>query len=377
MNALCFFPWFALDDEITIGKYRLIPYKRVTLPAGRDNEKQKILDSVLSHYYAILNKPINEATLVLLDGKELLEQLNQEDTDSIFVFAELFAFSNLSKRSFFGMPQFDYCNRDLFRVMITHFKDATGGYNLTQRRRDGTTSTLYSKDAFKVFKSKHIFKPMAIQFDSRLLESLTNAQTNLAQNHWACIYESIVNFNFANTDSLEITEAVEVVFTIGAFERLLCNSKGKINDLAKAFTKVLTTNNVIMPKDVQRFADNVDPKKLYKSTSVRDLWIRDFYSLRNNLAHGKIEHGYNSIWVLKDHLLLSSYIFPLLVKATLTEHQLYTFTEEDRFQIDVFESLACEEHCIPKEINTTEDDSIEAEQPWQRIISKAYFERYF
>ena len=99
------------------------------------------------------------------------------------------------------------------------------------------------------------------------------------------------------------------------------------------------------------------------------MWIRDFYRLRGDLAHGKVESKYPAIWTLRDHLLHASYVFPLVLKCKLTEGNFYNLTEDDQFHIDIFESLVCEEHFKPQDM--------ELEHPWDKVFLEARLDRVF
>lgn len=84
--------------------------------------------------------------------------------------------------------------------------------------------------------------------------------------------------------------------------------------------------------------------KMKELSEVREIWLRDLCNLRGNVAHGKIGEAYKPIWSIRNHLLLASYAFPLVLKSFLATKGVYTLTPEDQFDIDVFEQLACEEH---------------------------------
>jgi hypothetical protein len=77
-----------------------------------------------------------------------------------------------------------------------------------------------------------------------------------------------------------------------------------------------------------------------KSGTVRQIWVRDLYRLRGDLAHGKVSPRFPSIWKTDEHLLLAAFVFPLLVKSLLSAAGAYTLTEGDEVSIDAFERLA-------------------------------------
>jgi hypothetical protein len=73
---------------------------------------------------------------------------------------------------------------------------------------------------------------------------------------------------------------------------------------------------------------------------------------------------------LRDHLLLASFAFPLLLKVALAEESLYSLSEDDLFQIDLFEPLACEEHLVP-----VPNPHNSHAHPWDQVIERMSRER--
>jgi hypothetical protein len=127
---------------------------------------------------------------------------------------------------------------------------------------------------------------------------------------------------------------------------VLGSRSGNHNDLANAFIAALVPRVDIARDDCARL--RAHPKKYSKSPTVREVWIRDLFSLRGDLAHGKVGPEYPSIWSLHEHLLLAAYVFPFVMKVQLERAGFYTLTDRDRDGIEAFEHLACAENLFAR-----------------------------
>lgn len=351
---------------MSFGSFDLIPYRRGEESGGGDNGLQGVLDSVLMPYVERGGSMIDACTLLRVRDKHILEDLTQDESNAIFSFSELLALSGLSKREYFGMTVFLYCNRDLFRITIQSFKDPGGGATRQTRRRDGFTTNYVTRDAFRIYRPDYLSSPFRVDIDSFLLNSLIKAQQDLASEKWEAVFESITNFNAANTDSPYVSVQAELVALNGAFERLFDLRSGRENDLAQAFTASLSPEVDLAPAECARLSAPSVSSRLRGCSTIREMWIRDFFRLRGNLAHGQIEAGYPSVWNIHDHLLLGSFVFPLVLKRKLRDEGIYEMEWKDFAFESAFERLACEDHCIERD----ED----AEWPWNKVISDVVFE---
>lgn len=369
MSTLSFFPWLQIQAATELGPYRLVPYERGKQPFGSQGNLQESIDDVLQPYRVRGEVPVARATIIHTRDREITADLTDEEINALFVFSELLALCALSKRKFFSVGMFQYCNRETLRLYVQRFTGAKG-VSVTNRRRDGTTLSYITGDAYRVHKPSFVAAPPQIQFDELLLNALLTAQGRL-RTRWTHYYESIVNFNLANTDSDTIPLHVEVVFTLAAFERLL----GFVADgkrLTKEFVTLLLPEEEIRPLDHARFSTIEIPG--LERDCVREFWIRDFFEVRGRLAHGIMNAHKGSVWTIHDHLLLSSYVYPLLLKCRLAKTNYYCLTDEDQLHIDAFERLACEEHCVPRKRNEDPEEDSE-KHPWQRIMSEAAWRR--
>lgn len=371
MSTLVFFPWLGLTDVIKTGDFSLIPFKRGAKPGGIGTDLQKSLDEVTEAYIIPPNKPLSYATIVKLKPNDITTDLSEEQAASVFAFSELVAISGLSARSYFADSTISgYWNRENFRIFIQKFTPESHGVAVVTRRRDGSRNTYYSGKTYSFQKPEHVesFSITKVKLDIPLLDSLLKAKDGLISETWSCFFESILNFNLANTDSDGIQQEAEAVFIIGAFERLL-ECGGKENDLAERFVRILKPTSDKSLTDFTRLPTQQTTNRFRNSLTIRDMWIRDFYRLRGDLAHGKVQSKYPAIWTLRDHLLHASYVFPLVLKCKLTEGNYYNLTEDDQFHINLFESLLCEEHFKPQDM--------EQEHPWDKVFQEAKIDRVF
>lgn len=370
MATLTFFPWLKIEEEVTYGQYVMLPYKRGEEPGGVGTELQQQLDKILEPYVERGEQPVERATLLRLTSRELTDDLSDDEVNALFVFKELLTLCGLSARRFFSPGGLEYCNSDLFELRVQTYSKAGGGVTLRHRRRDGTTTAFVSEGAYRIHKPHHIMAPFRVTFDDTLLLALLEAQEALEDEEWGPIYESISNFNLANTDGDGVPLHLEVVFTVAAFERLL-GVGGDGAGLARAFAAFLAPDEEISPQECDRLADRQVLTGAFDG--IRELWMRDFYNVRSNMAHGKIESRYPALWLTRDHLLLSSLAYPLTLKCKLEREGLYEMTSDDRLHVDVFEQLACEEHTRPRDPDADEP----GEFAWSRIIGDEVIRRAF
>jgi hypothetical protein len=368
MSMTAFFPWLCLKEQLQAGEFELIPYKRGQAPGGAGTESQRILDSIMSPYRAGGDRSINKATVVRVNQGDLIRDLDEDERRALFVLSEVLSVAGLSRREFFKVASLGYQNRDNFRIIIQAFAEAGGGAAITSRRRDGSTTNYWSGDSYRIQKPEHVHVNPINHIDEPLLQSLLQARDS---QEWERFYESILSFNLANTDNSEIAEEVELVLLSGALERLFDCRRGQEEDLATRFTSTLSPSEERSPTSCGRLSTPELTSRFKRSSSVRDMWVRDLFRLRGNLAHGKIESRYRPVWSLREHLLLGSFVFPLVLKLELTKSGLYEISEEDQGLIDLFEALASEDLFVP-----VSDPNGPNSYPWRRVFQRAAEDRW-
>lgn len=357
VGSLAFFPWLSIRQAISTLEFELVPYERGTRPGGPESGLQRILDTILEPYVETNNAPIRQASLLRLAGHDFTDNLTEPEVEKLFTISELVAFSGLAKREFFG---FNYANCHHFTFIVQTFEDPFSGVTITSRRRDGLNSALVARDALRVARPFHASPNLLpIGLDFPLLQALLSIMgDSVSLSYW----EPILLFNRANTDSDQAPEHAEAVFLIAAFQGLLECRYSNENGLAESFSRVFQPAEPVETAECDRLQRQT--RQLPRAGSVREMWIRDFFRVRGELAHGLTAPRYPSIWSLREHLLLASYVFPRLVKLCLANNGFYTLSDDDRLDIDVFEPLACCENLFA-EVEGDEDDP--GGWPWNRI----------
>ena len=351
MPMLAFFPWLKLnkDDEIIdLEKVKLVRFHRGKLPGKEKGQIQTICDKIFEPYIANIIKPnedspielksIDDSTILLLKDKDIFQDFDEDEKNYLFSIVEMISFSSISKREYFVGHLGFYCNRDDFTFIILEFRDVSAGVQVTTRRRDGRTTNYISNDVYKVLMPRHVnygFWP--VKLDIPLINSLLIAQENLDDENLSLFADAIFLFNRANTDSDQIAPHQEVVLSVSAFERLLNCNKGNEDDLVKKFLGIFNPEENL---DVTQSIRVKGSKYENTNKTLREIWMRDFFQLRGECAHGKRSSKRPTIWKTHEHLLLGSYVFPLVVKCKLKKGGFYELSEDDTFAIDVFERLA-------------------------------------
>ena len=331
MPSLAFFPWLQLSPGLTMGEFELIPYERGTF-TGPD---AAAVDALLRPYEEVANVSVRDATLLRVHPGGLTDDLTEEQINGAFAFGQMLSFAGLARRQFFQHS--GYYNHDHFQLIVQRYDDPSRGVGVFSRRKDGSNRNLVTAKVHRVQRPEHVHRNR-VAIDIPLLTALNacTAQANADE-----FIDAMLTYNMANTDSSAVQLHVELVLSVGAFERVLGCRNGNHNDLANAFLVALVPRADIARVDCARL--RAHPTKSPRATTVREVWIRDLFSLRGDLAHGKVGPEYPSIWSLREHLLLAAYVFPFVMKVQLERAGVYTLTDQDRDGIAAFEHLACAE----------------------------------
>lgn len=330
MGMMTFFPWFTIEAPLTFGRYKLFPHK---VDEASLHGIPAEIARIAAPYRMNHTRSVREICVLQIDGKAFDADLNEDERAEIFELAEVLALAALSDREYFSHS--NYTNRDTYVVIIQGFKTGEKGFAIDARRRDGSNTIYWNDDLFMVLCPPHVSPNMKQQFDGTLVNALLGAyaSANGERFDWSIFY-----FNRANTDSNQATVQSEVVQSIAAFEALFQVRTGKEEDLATAFSVSLDKHaedlSLALPVRLQKQA------VLTQFLSVRNLWIRDMYRTRNSFAHGGKERRKTpAIWSTQEHLLLSSFIFPVCVKIELEKEGFYKLTDEDLLKIISFDRL--------------------------------------
>ncbi len=370
MPVVAFFPWLKIKEKIVLGNIKLTPYNIEQDESGSNIKKacNKVFSS-----YCISSRPVSELTVLSYKDKLLFDDITDEEINDLFIAAEFIAFSAISRREYFQFSG-NYCNKDDFLFYIQIFDETFNGAHFKTRKRDGLSEQFSSSDNLKTIKPDNATN-RTVNIDKELLASLLELQKNKNTKAYNEIFEAIYSFNRANTDNNYFNEPFEIVLVLGAIQRILGCSSSDITELSRNFIDFFKPSIDLKINESQKLK-NV--KHIDKIKIIREEWIRDLYKLRGDFAHGKLYSNKNIIWSVREHLLLASYVFSLLVKCRLEKEGYYKLIEKDEydetgiyqikysdlFQINVFEKL------LDADLFTLEkDEDGEDNWPWIRIIA--------
>lgn len=335
MSVLFFLPWVSLSEVVEVDGIRFIPYSRGKEPAELRGVPIATLDAVLGSYgnqvyrsTSASSLPITDAVLVSWDGDEegleLAEDMIQARLDQL----NYVIFSALAKRRF-GQNS-GYCNTEGYMAVAQRFSpDRPGATLLTSRRKDGAISRYNSAAPVPRFiRPEHVDNPLRFDVDMQLLQALLRLPEGELKQR---IDQSIDAFLRANTDSPSMSERSEVVLMQEAFEALLGANHTK-EDFRRKVGDHLTPD---LPDPVVWSTGPLTQGvwlKRWPSNVKRpiDAWAQDFSASRNAAAHGSKGSHAPTVWALRNHLLFSSWLFPLMIKQLLSDEGLYTLTHADK-----------------------------------------------
>jgi hypothetical protein len=364
MSMLAFFPWLKIKEDIKIGDIKLHKFKLSEENTNKDRF-QITCEKVVKHYYIHTNHIIDECTMLSINKKDIFNDFNEEELDFLFSFSEILAFSGLSKREYFGFG-FNYWNKDNFTLVIQGFDEKSDGVTIVTKRRDGSTKAYWDGDAFKVNMPFHV-NNIVVTIDITLAKSLLDFQESLGANG-IFLTDALFFFNRANTDDNLISEYQEIVMLVSAFQRLLDCKTGKEDELINRFMTIYNPKQDFNVNHSKRIKNS---KYINISMPLREAWLRDFYQLRNDYAHGKRISERPRIWIPQEHLLLGAYSFPLLVKILLSK-KYYYLSEDDADDIELFEQLI-EINILkkPKDSEKWEWDKIRSDYKFHKAVERA------
>ncbi|MCW5887655.1 MAG: hypothetical protein KIT07_05985 [Anaerolineales bacterium] len=354
-SALAFFPWVHVEEPLEFGPVRLLPYQsRPALPGDLPHVRQADIKGVLAAYADRPNKPIRRAALLEFGDWQSGMDISDEIVTQLFRARNFIAVAALSQRSLFHQ-NFGYCNYHQYALVVQRYgAGQTGTFAFTTRRRDGGTQQLWGSDEFAFHRPNHAVGNQRITLDGQLLRAL--AQLPTSHEH---LYEALVEFCSANTDSDDVPLHVELVMCKSAFEWLL-----GIKPEAKAFVDALRSRIVgITPCDPAKGPMLEKWEKQWQhETRPLFAWAKEFCASRGVSAHGQARKTF--VWKAHQHLAFAALLFPLLLKKVLADDRLFELSEYD------IEQLRYLDHYLAHD-PFDHDRLSDVTHPWVEITSHA------
>lgn len=360
-STLVFFPWLKIRHDVDLGDYSLVPYARKEKPFGKGTQQQDECDGVLEPYYEAAKRPVDEAAILIVKAKPNLETLTDRDASECFIMRDVLSCAGIATREYYGFG-FNYWNDAHFNIVIQNYADPRGSISTTIRRRDGQTTSHITRDAYHVYIPAQVAANRHVKVDAEIVAGLLKAK--LDKKNWGDYHSAINNFVRANSDDDRVPTQQEAVMLIGAYQRLLrCGESGKEDKLAEEFMKIMDSHATITCQTSKKLQGT--KYQIKSQMKLVEAWIRDFYLLRNEYAHGKTSSKKEFGWYGAEHLLLGSYLFPMLLKERLRQDE-YNSSGAREIDLKVFEAL------IDANLSgKPEDQSGSGDWMWNRVLSEA------
>jgi len=341
MSLLQFMPWCPISQIHHAAEISIIPFDRDKKSDDLDELTTCQIRAILSSYKNLEGHPVEQVALVKYEDKPVLADLNEDELEITRECVDLVCFSGLANREYFNQLG-AYCNTDCFTLYGQWFGDDPSFMGLTSRRREGRNISGRSLAETTFTIPVHASSIREVRLDEKLLSSLINYRSSSLNKSWSRWQNAISCFNQANTDNNTVRYQVEWVLLCSAFEHVL-EAKSEAKDVARKFSDLFSPTKPLLSSGAKRKSN----KKWDTDKPLRFEWMREFYRIRGDFAHGKLITRQSTAWKPLEHLVLATISFPLLVRVLLSTLEHYALSDNDQARIDAFESVASEDFLNP------------------------------
>jgi hypothetical protein len=369
MPQLAFLPWATIQEPLTVGEFRIVPYgvavRTGEIDAGLADATSDILSAYEGH-----DRSVDRARVPLMHrvGRGVTEDLSDDEVASVFAFREHLAFSALAARDFFGIR---YLNSDNLRLVVQRFDPAgSGSTMIIARRRDGSSRNIVSAGRLRESRPIHLGVSCDVNRDVDLvLAAALQASQTLGVDLRDRIGAMVRLFVGTNTDDASTSLHTEIIDTASIFNRLA--DEWEEDRIVPEFARLLPSPewDGSERKRGPRASTLVEFATRH-SESIRARWLRDLIRVRHPYGHGRIlTPAPRALWSEFEHLLLAAVIVPLAVKAFLRERSLYTFTATDIAADRALDGLLLLEPPSPSD-GHEDDEDVDEEQRRSRYAER-------
>jgi len=329
---LQFMPWCKINQEYDLEDVIVLPWYRDEDIAALEREQNEWVNHILSSYKDIENNSIHQAALIKYEDRHLFEDLDEIQIEATKEALELLCVCALAGRDIFA-PTENYCNSDCFTFYGQQIRGAPDHIGLTYRNRCGRSIDGRDINDISFICPVHVNNIGSITIGDQLLSALLSKRKNCMAAGWGVWQSAVSCFNAANTDSDAMRFQVEWILMCGAFEHLL-GAKTNAIDIAQKFESKMALQDQIEYNNSNRVRGGYASEK-----PLRYEWMKEFYRIRGDFAHGKTATRQDMAWSFLEHVVIAAHAFPLLMKIMLAEDSLYELSLEDQIKIEAFEPL--------------------------------------
>jgi hypothetical protein len=367
VTSIYFFPWLDVPKTIDFGSVLLEPYRRGRLPGNQEYITQSSIDKVMDFYKDSPVESVSSCAMLRLKDYKIGQDITESEKEFLRIFAELLCFSHIAERSYF-CSDIHYCCKEDFALHSQWWNSAEfdGFITVPSRRRDGYKLNLTDAEYDAYHCPHNANKSSNLLEIPSLIIPLLNAYKAMNAKQLGNVYECIINYNLANTDNALISTEAELVLLHSAFDAIfrdVDNNSIKREEFFKSHIKcsLKTVSNF---ETDSCLANSIIQKDNNKQLSLIYHWLEDFKSMRGHCAHGGTIRNYKGLWSQRNHLVLGSFVLPLLLKKQLEIAGFYNWSHEDQANLESFEKLIQYDHFNQKWF---EDIRRSSDHPWNRI----------
>lgn len=366
MSMLAFMPWLRLREPVAVGDVRAIPVSVAgDLPASLGSSiAGETVHKVLSQYMLAPKRNIPAATVLVLDGRPLGEDVDEDERAKLFEAGQHLAVAGMSTRRFDGGVLDDYTASGHYQVIVQAFKEPfTGSMTLTHRRKDGHSRVMLGHTDIRFWIPDYLIRQGSPELDLSLLKAL--AELPPSDETWKEeVKAACEQYLLANSDSPDVSRDVLTVATYAALERVSQSSP----NLADSREKLRQLLAIVEPSPwTAQLRRNLGDTAIPAGPIFQD-WLQKLYAFRGNLAHGKPPpvHG---AWTQDEHLMAGAFVFPLVLKCLLASKGVYQLTLEDVADVLGLETLLGSKPFFPAKQDDEDESKWRERCGWPREMS--------
>jgi len=313
---IAFFPWLLLREPITLAPLTFLVFK---------DERQNVfaplvglaesLSIILRGYVDMHGEPIDNCVVVTHSGRNPVWDLEDDDHKLVSRCARILALSAISKNDY-NTNIGQYANSTTFQFFRQRFTEPVTYIAFVVRRRDGSTTDAgyrHGEIKFSVPPQSKSLQETSIDADFAVAIDRAVAANSPAARR---LVPTLSFFNLANTDSDVMDMDAEIILLGSAFEQVL-DAYGA-RRLNEAVGELLRPYAGVTVEQALPARPGIVVEAQYEAAQrgwpLHRKWSQELYELRNNYAHG-LDYGSRTWgWEPLEHLVMATFVFPLLVK---------------------------------------------------------------
>ena len=359
MDELVIFPWWRSIDrlrperDLRIGRWKVFPFEQDT-DAAFPPRVTEVIRRLLSAYVDPQNRQILACSVAKVEDVEWFAPTRDAfEADNLVAIVTA---AGLANRRFF-QDGLRYSTAIEFEGQCWSNVANAEGITDPWRRKDGDGLGFQHFDRPGLFRFPLPHFPNHHQdLDWKLANAIIEAIRAPAE-FSSNLVSALHCFNLSNTDHQLTPASVELTLLSGAFDRLIEGTpQGHEADFVDGMKRLREQAGPV----TGQLPDERMVETPGANDTAFDIWTRDFYRARGDLAHGRQQYIRPRAWSQEEHILLGVFLFPLLLRAKLQARRFLSPEDSQQGVLQVFEDLL---HLHPLEHGHQAD-----REEWRRIV---------